>query len=1324
MKLAMTAAAMAAGLVAEADATSIGINFRYVYNTTYIASTIDTGTSDIIDGVAAANWNNMAPIDQLGGSPLSHTGQALTSPGATGVTLDYSAPNTWQTIYAPFPAQTDPIYPYIGYLDDGGSGYSVTIHGLSSLLGPGEAYSIKGMQGSDNATGFQPLKIYQGTDNSGTLLATLTNPTTSGGGATYGDTIVSSRLTADTITIRGVSRSGSIRSTLAGLIIETLPVADHFFNEGTAASTALANLGTGLTSTFRIGSAGSDSVTVTSTNGLTVTAYHTINITANGTISPGTYTLIDYAGSIGVDGFPGLQLGTLPAGVTATLQNDTVNTRVVLSITSVDTLLWTGAANANWDTTSINWKRVSDSSTAMFASGLGVKFDDTSAVNTVTLSGTIDPSDTLFNNSTQAYTLGGSPLAGNGGLTKNGTGNLTLNGANSYTGATAINGGTVMLGSATALGAASTGTTVAAGASINLNGQDLGAVTEDISISGTGVSGGGALTNGSTTRAAVNSLSLAADATINVANEIVVGANGTGGGGTLALNNHTLTKTGSGQLILNGVSSSNGNIDVTAGTLMLSRGYTEGNQQAVTLAGTGTLTVGPGAKLSIQRWANAVNISMPMVLNGANFSSAWPGPNGINVTSPITVTGTNSFTFAGGYGNITLSGVISGTGSIVRTGGETVTMTGANTYSGGTTISSAAIAFSNGSLGTGGVTVNGGTLIWNTGNTQDISNGLTMAATTAATLDTNGNDVTFATPIGNSTTARLVKQGAGKLTLAGTSTYSGSTTVGGGTLALSPGTNPLSSTAPIVLGAGTNSGKLFLGGSDQTTSALSVSGSGSSNSVVGGSATLSTLRVVSSGDSNFPAILGGGGTDENNLALVKSGTGTLKISGVQTLSGPITVNGGGVALNGGAPNSAVSVASGSALYGSGTVASLSVASGATLAPGNPPPNESNKLVRTVTSGATTTVTTTGDFQELHNTTGVVVPNNTTYTYTGEIYLPGANGTIYYFAESFDDAIVLAIGGTPVLTTNAYNVTGTGSFTSTGPGWYPIILQATQGGGGVGPFTATGWGPGKGVGFTDTTPGTATDGTFYQAFTLANLQTAGIKLRTSGGTGTFTSAGSASVAGTFICEVAGESADKIATTGNLNVTGATLTVQALGVGFTQGTYVIASYGSLTGTFASVTGLPSGYSLNYNTALNQIEIVGTPHPFTLWMANYSDLSDLSPLGDPDRDGINNLLEFLYGSNPGTVTQGLGPEVSYDSSQNVVFAFPQSANASTINAHAEYSNNLSAWTAAVDGTNGVSIVTVPGYFNGVDAIVVSLPSSLASNGKFFVRLRAPGP
>jgi autotransporter-associated beta strand protein len=105
-------------------------------------------------------------------------------------------------------------------------------------------------------------------------------------------------------------------------------------------------------------------------------------------------------------------------------------------------------------------------------------------------------------------------ISGSGTLIKSGAGNLTLSGNNSYTGTTTASAGTIKLAHANALGTAAAGTTVASGAVVDLNGQNI-SNAEALTISGTGINDGGALINTSSTGATyAGLLTLAGDTSI------------------------------------------------------------------------------------------------------------------------------------------------------------------------------------------------------------------------------------------------------------------------------------------------------------------------------------------------------------------------------------------------------------------------------------------------------------------------------------------------------------------------------------------------------------------------------------------------------------------------------------------------------------------------------------------------------------------------------------------------------------------------------------------------------------------------------------------
>jgi autotransporter-associated beta strand protein len=111
-------------------------------------------------------------------------------------------------------------------------------------------------------------------------------------------------------------------------------------------------------------------------------------------------------------------------------------------------------------------------------------------------------------------------------------------------------------------------------------------------------------------------------------------------------------------------------------------------------------------------------------------------------------------------GALTLSGNISGAGALIKNGSETVTLSGTNTYSGGTT-------------------VNNGTLV---GTTDSLQGGITNNGTVRFDQSTNG---TYADALSGS--GSLEKNGTGTVTLSGTNSYSGGTSVNNGTLEVASG---------------------------------------------------------------------------------------------------------------------------------------------------------------------------------------------------------------------------------------------------------------------------------------------------------------------------------------------------------------------------------------------------------------------------------------------------------------------------------------------------------------------------------------------------------
>jgi fibronectin-binding autotransporter adhesin len=137
----------------------------------------------------------------------------------------------------------------------------------------------------------------------------------------------------------------------------------------------------------------------------------------------------------------------------------------------------------------------------------------------------------------------------------------------------------------------------------------------------------------------------------------------------------------------------------------------------------------------------------------------------------------------------------------------------------------------------------------------------------------------------------LVKANGGTLILSGTNSYSGSTTIAGGTLSLAPasGTNNIASSASIIVGAGATLKVADVGGSGANAFALHGTGAQSTSQILGGTGTVSGNVAVASGATlsagTTPAV-----TTPNGGSVPATGTSAV----VGTLStGSLGLNGGG-----------------------------------------------------------------------------------------------------------------------------------------------------------------------------------------------------------------------------------------------------------------------------------------------------------------------------------------------------------------------------------------------------------------------------------------------
>ena len=416
-------------------------------------------------------------------------------------------------------------------------------------------------------------------------------------------------------------------------------------------------------------------------------------------------------------------------------------------------------------------------------------FSDTVGAVTLT-SGNISSSSGVLTGASYAVQSGsvGAILAGSGALTKTANGTVILSGANTYTGLTDVQAGTLNVQNAAGLGGSSTGVSVSAGAALELQGGiTVGA--EALSLSGTGVSTDGALRNVSGNNTYRGLVTLGLDSRINSAagtltldvasgNAITGTHNLTFGGAgnitvadAIATSTGTLTKDGAGTLTLSGANTFTGLTTVSAGTLAL--GANDTLSSAVTVS---------GGILDTVTFSDSVG--------AVTLTSG-------SITGNGTLTGT-SYALQGGIVSANL-----GTGNVTVTTGDT-------TLSG--TSASTAVAINSGKLtlgssnrlaDTAAVTINGGILDMAGFSDTVASLVLTSGSITGGTLTSLAAYEARGSSVGSilAGSVGLNKISSGTVTLTGANTYTGKTTISGGTLAI--GTNgSIADTSEVSLSGG------------------------------------------------------------------------------------------------------------------------------------------------------------------------------------------------------------------------------------------------------------------------------------------------------------------------------------------------------------------------------------------------------------------------------------------------------------------------------------------------------------------------------------------
>ncbi len=523
------------------------------------------------------------------------------------------------------------------------------------------------------------------------------------------------------------------------------------------------------------------------------------------------------------------------------------------SIRNATNIVWIGNPTANnWDTeNTTNWLNTGTAALDFFVPGDTALFNNVGATNPlVNIPGTVTPALTIFNTISNYTLLGTGGIGGAGSLTvSNGTVNILT--TNTYTGATVIDGGVL--------------STPLIANSVNPSG--IGAGSSDPSLF---VVNGGTFGYTGPSAGTDHGITLGnSGGTFDVTNGSTLTLNGSIGG------NGGLTLVDTGTLTLTAANAYGGNTTISNGTLNLNNAV-GASAGAINLAG-GTLDFTVGSQPTFLNNFNVMANSTIISAGGNNNIITGTVLGNNNVTLNVVIGGTGTFSVGGNggsgdmtnffgtveLGNSTGTFRFNSAGGNVQFGAQNATIDlGTNSAilqarNAGTMLVGALEGGTNTFLkGQGSGT---GTLVWQIGSSPN-NPSTTFFGTIAP--GAAANDI-----------CSITKIGTGTLSLAGQSTYTGTTTVSNGTVALI--NNPLTG----------------LDGS------------------INGSATINVLAG---------AILSG--TGRNDGAVPVGATGNQVLEGNGNIQGILTLGGSGVISPGGGPTGSI---------GTLTASSINLAAGGT-----------------------------------------------------------------------------------------------------------------------------------------------------------------------------------------------------------------------------------------------------------------------------------------------------------------------------------------------------------------------------------------------------------
>jgi len=375
------------------------------------------------------------------------------------------------------------------------------------------------------------------------------------------------------------------------------------------------------------------------------------------------------------------------------------------------------------------------------------------------------------------------------------------------------------------------------------------------------------------------------------------------------------------------------------GTNMIgASGYSNTDDAATPAAALSLIWRGDGTAnswdiLTTTNWLNGTNVAYYFDGASVTFDDSGSNSPAINLTTnlqpgSVTVAAAKNYTLGG-------SGSLAGTMMLVKSGSGTLTITNANSFSGGVSLAAGTVALGNtAGAGVGPLIFNGGTVSLSLRSQQTYTNDLDVEGTGALISAGGYNNIVGGDWSGTNTLN--ISMPSGTFTVSGDmSGFSGTVALGAsaGTFRFYGSTG--SSAATFDLGSGT----VTLNNRNGTTITLGALTGGSGTFVSGaGSANTASTYIV--GGKNLDTTYAGIIMDASSsrvTCITKTGTGAWTLTGANSYSGTTTVGAGTLLVNGNQSpaTGAVSVASGAILGGAGILGgAVTVNSGGALAPGS------------------------------------------------------------------------------------------------------------------------------------------------------------------------------------------------------------------------------------------------------------------------------------------------------------------------------------------------------------------------------------------------------